>query len=372
MTGRYRIEVRDESCFLSMRETWNSLAARSTADPLFGSWDWLATWWRYHSSDLGLSPILLLAYDGEVLVGIAPCYEHAVVARVGWRSKRVELMGNLWRTSSSVMSERTGFIVDREHPGAYVALAAGLLKLEGWGDFVLSHSAVDGPTFTTLRALAERAGCFVRVEDAMPAYQVDVAGGFDAVLSRISSGTRRQLFNKRGRLESLGGATWEAATADDASAFYADLDRMYEARWGRKASDGRRGQMYREFGESLQPPDEYLLRRLRVGGRTIAAARAFRCGDRIYDIQSAMDPGYSQAISPGYLQAGFLLEEACRKDLRAVDFLGGPGRAMDYKARLGGQRTLLACLQIVRSPVLKGLHRLHALGQKLFTKAGQG
>ena len=368
----YRIEARDEAYFLSMRSSWRELAGRSAADPLFASWEWLVTWWRHHRDDFGLSARLLVAYEGDTLVGIAPCHMRRVVHRSCWPSLRCELIGSLWRTSSSVMSERTGFIVDREHPQAYDSLAAAVLSTEGWGDFVLSHSDTAGPTVVALRRVAGASGYFVRAVDPMSAYHFDLEGGLDEVLARMSQNTRRQLFNKRSKLDSLGKTTWDSASTDDESSFYADLDQLYQARWGRSASQGRRGLAYREFGESLQPPNELVLRRLRVGGRTIAVSRAFRCGERIYDVQSAMDPGFGEGISPGLLQIGYLIEEACAKGLRAVDLLGGRGRAEDYKARLGGQRTMLACLQIVRSPALKALHRAHALGQKLFTRAGQG
>jgi CelD/BcsL family acetyltransferase involved in cellulose biosynthesis len=85
-----------------------------------------------------------------------------------------------------------------------------------------------------------------------------------------------------------------------------------------------------------------------------------------------MDAGYDGSISPGYLQSGFLVEEACALGLTTLDLLGGRGRQVDYKARLGGVETKLACLQVVRSPVLQALHRTYAAGRRLLAKAGLG
>ena len=339
---------------------------------MFASWDWLSCWWRHHRDDFRLSLHLILAYEGERLVGIAPCHARDVVHKPGLRARRLELTGNLWRTPSAVMSERTGFIVDRDHPGVWDVLSAAVFDRRDWGDFVLSLSRSDGETFGSLRRMGSAARLFVREEDPMSAYHIDLSGGFDAWLGRLGQGVRRQLFNKRSKLETAGGLRWETAAPSDANSFYEDLDRLHEARWGWSATGGRLGRVYREFGEALHAPDALHLRRLRVGSRTIAVSRAYRVADRLYDVQSAIDPDFDRSISPGYLLAGFMVEEACALGLHTVDLLGGRGREVDYKARLGGEETRLACLQIVRSPMLQAMYRVYVAGRSLLTRAGSG
>jgi CelD/BcsL family acetyltransferase involved in cellulose biosynthesis len=243
---------------------------------------------------------------------------------------------------------------------------------QDWGDFVLSLSRTDGETFGSLRRMASAAGFFVRDADPMSAYHIDLSGGFDAWLGRLGQGVRRQVFNKRSKLETAGGLRWETASASDANAFYEDLDRLHEARWGWAATGGRLGRVYRAFGEALQVPDALQLRRLRAGSRTIAVSRAYRVADRLYDVQSAIDPDFDRSVSPGYLLAGFMVEEACTLGLHTVDLLGGRGREVDYKARLGGDETRLACLQVVRSPLLQAMYRVYLAGRSLLTRAGSG
>lgn len=356
-----RIEVQGEARFLAMREQWSELLARSDADPLFGSWDWLSTWWHHHRDDFRLEARLLLAHEGERLVGIAPLLLHRVVHRGLIPARRCELIGNLWRNNAGVMSERTGFIVDSSRPDVHQLLAREVLATPGWSDFMLVYADVAGPTSRALLAAARQAGAFSRIVDPLTAYHISLDGGFDALLPRLSSRARRRLFNERRKLDQLGGACWESACAETADEFWTDLDRVHSVRWGWRATAGRRGRMYRDFCNSRWTAGSPVLRRLRVGGRTIAAMHGYRIGDRIYEIQNAIESGFSKSISPGYLQAGYLLEEAAASGVSVVDLLGGQGRSTDYKAQLGSTETQLGCLQVVRAPWLKLFYRGYSL-----------
>lgn len=363
--SRYKVIEVDRSGFLSMTSAWGTLLARSSADPLFASWAWLNCWWRNHSADYGLEPLVLAAYFGETLVGLAGFHLRSLRHRCGIRLNRCELIGSLWREPSTVISERTGFIVDSRHPGASHELARALLARPGWGDFVLSYARKDGATMNALIAAAEEAGLYWRAVDPMSAYRIDLSRGFDAWLMTLSQNVRRQLYNKRKRLSGHGRVVWEAVQSADENAFYAELDRMYEARWGWRIAEGRMGNAYREFDESLGNSGRVLLRRLRVGDRTIAVSRAYVCADTLYDVHGAIDPDYDASISPGYLQLGYMIEEAAAGGVRYVDLLGGPGREENYKARLGGEETRLACLQVNRVPLLGVVYKAYDLSRRL-------
>jgi CelD/BcsL family acetyltransferase involved in cellulose biosynthesis len=56
--------------FAGLRDEWNGLLARSDADTLFLTWEWLYTWWRHLRGNLRLHLVLLR--QGEELVAAAP------------------------------------------------------------------------------------------------------------------------------------------------------------------------------------------------------------------------------------------------------------------------------------------------------------
>src|SRR4051812_42996108 len=95
-----------EAEFLANREPWQRLLARSAADPLFMSWDWLTCWWRHHRAVLEAQLCVLALYDqdGE-LCGVAPLYFHRGVHRALFRTRRLELLGNAWRDPDAIFSE---------------------------------------------------------------------------------------------------------------------------------------------------------------------------------------------------------------------------------------------------------------------------
>lgn len=357
----FRLEMHGEDRLLSMREVWGDLLLRSPADRLFCSWDWLTSWWRHHRGDFGLEARLSLAYDGDRLVGAAPWFVRKASYRGLPATLRCELIGNLWRTPRAVISERTGFVVDDRSPAVYAALARHVFDEGTFGELLLVNAERHTPTFAALREVSIAARAFDRTIDPMTAYHVDLGGDFQAYLGSISQQARRQLYNKRKRQAGESGFRWESASPESEQEFRTDLDSLHRARWGWAATDGIRGRVYGDLPLACPGADGLILRRLRSGNETIAAMLGFRVGHRIYELQNAVDTDYDKTLSPGLLQAGFLIEEACSTGVSVVDFLGGAGRTQDYKARLGTVRTELACLHVVRSPVLKALYRLHAL-----------
>src|SRR5262249_33166851 len=62
--------VDDASRFAELRDDWNGLLARSEADTLFLTWEWLHTWWRHQRGSRRLH--LVLVRRGEELLGAAP------------------------------------------------------------------------------------------------------------------------------------------------------------------------------------------------------------------------------------------------------------------------------------------------------------
>src|SRR5438874_11297400 len=67
-----RLQVRvieQNEDFATLGEQWNSLLARSTANTVFLTWEWLYSWWQHFGERRQLS-IMLAEQDGK-LVGIA-------------------------------------------------------------------------------------------------------------------------------------------------------------------------------------------------------------------------------------------------------------------------------------------------------------
>ncbi len=91
--------------WLGNEAAWSRLLARSKADILFLSWDWLTLWWQCFGEALSAAPEILAFYRGEDLVGIAPLYRRRVVRSGFLPVSSVQLMGLSWRDPGPLISE---------------------------------------------------------------------------------------------------------------------------------------------------------------------------------------------------------------------------------------------------------------------------
>lgn len=344
--------------FLASRAPWQSLLARSDADPLFLSWDWLATWLAHHEARFGLQPRFFTVSAGEKLVGAAAVFLRDVVVRPGFRGRRLELVGNVWRQAGVAMSEYMGFVLDADWAErAADALVETLLDLPDWDEMVVANCVVQGATFRQLRVAGRRRGWHVRHADAMEAFDVALPASPEVLRASLGRNTRDRVFGARRRLATEGTLEEALADRDGLAAALDELDRLHERRWGRPGLRGARGEFYRAFAalqvaEGLQP-----VSLLTLDGRPFSACLNFRAGQAEYAIQSGFLEDVGRRVSPGYLHIGYCMERAAREGVQRFDLLGGAGKQVQYKRHFGGRRRVMSGLQMVRPTVLRTLYR---------------
>ena len=91
--------------WLGSEAAWGRLLARSNADALFLSWDWLTLWWHCFASALSAAPEILAFYRGEELVGVAPHYRRRVLRSGVLPATSVQPIGVSWRDPAALISE---------------------------------------------------------------------------------------------------------------------------------------------------------------------------------------------------------------------------------------------------------------------------
>jgi CelD/BcsL family acetyltransferase involved in cellulose biosynthesis len=90
--------------FQALAPEWNALLARSRADCVFLTWEWLFTWWKHFHLERELS--ILTVREGGELVGLAP-FMLRTTRLAGFPFKSFEFLGN-----STVGSDYLDVIVD--------------------------------------------------------------------------------------------------------------------------------------------------------------------------------------------------------------------------------------------------------------------
>jgi CelD/BcsL family acetyltransferase involved in cellulose biosynthesis len=336
----------------------NNLLARSSADALFLSWEWLTHWWQCYGVTLGRAPEILAFYHGNNLVGLAPLYRRLVVRRGLLLARSVQVIGLSWRDPEPLISEYLDVIASPENLDAVRrACVRVLLDEPVWTEFVIGFTAAGEQWRDAFARLAPSRGHYVRELDRSVSYQADLAQGFGAYLRDLGQSTRRSLWNLRRRLTDYGEVTFEFVSPEEIDSGFSDLNRLHQLRWKRPAFIGNRLVFHGTLAGRLTSRGELSFSRLRVGGDVVSVLYDIRKGARQYNIKMGFDPAFSSRVSLGLIHLGYAMEAAADHGVTVYDFLAGPGQTSDYKRHLSQARRALSCVQMLRGRVLPALYR---------------
>lgn len=354
MTG-FRVQRWTNEEFLAGRAAWQALLARSQADALFMSWDWISAWWRHHAPVLRAELCVLAVHaPGGELCGIAPFYIHDAVHRGFARVHRLELLGNVWRSSSAVFSEYLDLIAPTgRHDAVCASVRDWLLASAEWDELLLCNLRADSLAAQLADGLAGSA--YARAVDSMTGWSLSLPDSFDAFVTRLSSNTRRKVVHQR---EKLAGVAFEITPPAQRAAALERLDAWVARRFGSSAGDGSmaRARFHADLVENWND-DVVRLSELHVAGACVSVMLNLRVGGTEYYLQSGFDAVRAHGVSPGLLHLGYAIEAACRDGIRRFDLLAGRGLHRDYKQDFAADSAPLHSLQIVRKPWLRALFR---------------
>jgi CelD/BcsL family acetyltransferase involved in cellulose biosynthesis len=340
--------------FLASRGPWQELLARSAADPLFMSWDWLACWWSHHAGPLRAELCVLGVYSpaGE-LQGIAPFYLHPGSHRGLFRTRRLELLGCAWRDPDAVFSEYLDLLALPGSGDAVCEAVQSWLRADpGWDELVLCNLA-PGSLAARLGQACGAAG-YLRTVDSLTGWSAVLPADFAAFTASLSSNTRRKALHQRDKLAAPSCARVERAGR---AAALAQLERFVAQRYRRATTADARARFHADLVARLAD-ESVRLTELRSGDQCVSVMLNLRAGGTEYYLMSGFDPAYARGLSPGYLHLGFAIEAACRDGVRRFDFLAGRGLHRDYKRDFPVQATELRSLHLVRKPSLRTLFRI--------------
>ena len=354
-TCRVRRWSADE--FLANRAVWQQLLARSDADALFMSWDWLTTWWRHHGAARAAQLCVLGVYaDSGDLCGIAPLYALRAVHRGVFRARRLELLGNTWRDSTAVFSEYLDVIAARDARAAVsTALGEWLRASPDWDELLLCN--VRPGSVAAQLAGSLQGAVYVRPVESLTGWNIPLPASFDAYVAKLTSNTRRKVLHQREKLPEI---SFALTPAPNRGAALERLEAFVARRWDAPpgVSSGTRRQFHAALIERLATDETVRLTELRSGTACVSVMLNLRVDGTEYYLQSGFDEAFARGLSPGYLHLGYAIEAACRDGLENFDFLAGRGLNRDYKQDFAAESSALQTLHVVRKPALRLLFRV--------------
>ena len=346
--------------WLGSQAAWERLLARSNADALFLSWDWLTLWWHCFAGSLSAAPEILAFYRGGELVGVAPLYRRRVVRSRVVPAISVQFMGVSWRDPRVLISEYLDIVATAPETDAVrCACAQVLLGERAWSEWVIGFTAAGTQWCDAFAANELWQQHYVRDLDCLISYQADLSDGFEGYLRKLGQSTRRSVWNLRRRLAGYGTVSFELLAAEEVEGGFGDLNRLHQLRWQQPAFSGANLEFHLRLARRLASRGELALSRLRVGAQVVSVLYDIRKGLRQYNISMGFDPSYRGMLSLGLIHLGYSMEAAAERQVRIYDFLAGSGQRTDYKSHLSQARRNLSCVQVLRGYLLPSLYRWH-------------
>ena len=262
-----------------LESEWRTLETRTPGRSVFGSFDYLAAWYRHYGALLG-SPLLGVARRDGRLQGLAPLHLwRGSVGRVPVR--RLDLAGHNCEVGE--------FLLDPEDRECETRLLRACLERRGvdvsvWGGFppdsVLAQRILD---------LARSAGRSVEVARYHQAV-VDLSRGYDAYVRSMSGNFRKTLRRMEARVDAAGGARVDRIQDRVGSAeleamlarMFEVIDRSWKAIHGGPMAAHHRA-FYAELAERFSRRGMLDLAVLSIGGRDAAFIFALKESGVYYD-----------------------------------------------------------------------------------------
>lgn len=330
--------IEDLAVLERYRDRWDRLAVELSSP--FCAPAWALSWWR-HAGPASARLRVIVALDGDELVGIAPFY----FDRWGLRLRRYSFLGaeESWRVEPLARPD----VLDE----VAAVFATKLEEARPRPDVLRFHNVpTESPWPELLVRLWPGDGRRPRIYHDAPLPSPTATlepKPLDAWLGSKSRGFRQQVRRRRRQLEERGGVSTVSTTADDLER---DLDSFFSlhfGRWEKRGGSwaGRHGieQAMRTAARELFDESRLRIACVRVDGDTIAAAVIISAGDEATYWLGGFDDKWA-AQSPGILALVTAVEDALER--KEVRFDLGPGE-QDYKYRFADGEDQLRPVNVV-------------------------
>jgi len=311
--------VSDYDAFVALEREWNDAVTRARIPHPFLRHEWVRTWWDAFQTPAAQLYIQVVRAQGRV-IAIAPLMRETVTM-YGMRVRQVRFIHN-------DHTPRTDMIIAGDPEAAYEAIWQALRTgRERWDVLLLSQLERGSKTEDAFRGFAASEGLRTGTWRSSDSPYLAITGGWDTYLNSLPAKFRSNLRNRLSRLATIGPVSLQVLT-DRASIAAAadDAWRLESSGWKRDAgtsiaSDPAVQRFYTSLIERGTGAGWLELLFLKVGDRRIATSYGARFDNRLFLFKTGYDPEFATG-APFKTLTSLAIEDACRRGLSEVDFLG--------------------------------------------------
>ena len=366
MNTHCEIKELTEDQFAEYGEKWLNCLNASDADPIFSSWAWCFSWWETWSQAYSLTPLILVIYSNDNLIGIAPLYLKKVERKFGPTGEQIQFIGNSWRISPSVRSEYTNFIIKKGHEEQVERSLSKYLDSLNWVDLVTCDHQ------PKLNTYLNQLGVMLAIRDKDKGISLPVTTSFESWVNSLGKNTRLKAFNRRNYLKDR--LTLEEIPFNDVprrAEFFNALSKLRFNRWEEKPSEAELN-FHNRLAEIAENHIHPIYSILKIDDEIVSVVYDIIAGDRRYNLQSAYIGNFDKKVSLGLLHLGFTIQDAFEDpNIHTYDFLVGSGKNSFYKERFMGfigQEYELLTSQVSKTNLHKMYLKAHMLAKSITNK----
>ena len=192
-----------ETDFPALRDEWLALEEGGHIPTIFQNYDWMETWWKH----LGFrgTKLILAAYDGKELIGIAPLYISKLTV------KGVPLF-NVAHLIGAGESDYQAFILKMGKEETALRELLLHLRRYKWDLFWLSDVHPGTATNQLIPDSLKTAGYYFVYQQHTPCPYISLPGTYDEYKQSLSRNSRRNLTKFCNRIKSLEGMQYAKVT----------------------------------------------------------------------------------------------------------------------------------------------------------------
>ncbi len=349
--------IQNESELTEILPAWRQLATTPFQQP-----EWLLSWWQqFKTPRLELLVLAITEPCGD-LVGLAPCY----LARHRWSRSIIHFLGD-GRACTDFQSVLTP--PDRQ-PEVAEFIAEWLLDARqelNWNALEFDGVAAGDTTMDLFAEHCSRRGCTVQLESQDHTWRLDLTGGWDGFLSRLSKNQRSQCRNYANRFDK--NSSWTFETASCKTAVRTALEgcmTLHRKRWQASGEDGcfndpRFRHFVQHACDALLDTQQVHLTLLKQEETPIAALLMFTDAQgNAFVYQTGRDPDLEK-MRIGTIHNLIAIRAACDRGTGFIDYMRGDE---EYKSRLSAQPTACNQLRVIAPEALAHLQdAIHVAGR---------
>lgn len=342
-------KITSRDALAGLESEWNALLQRSASDTITLTHQWLSTWWDTFGENREL--LVLLAREGEKLVGIAPLLRRRV-RRFGVPLRRLEFLASGEAEADEICSDYLDFILEAGREREVLGLMIEFLGRDsGWDELILTDIAGESPNVELLREIGATRGLSFEITRDQTCIFVPLPGSRDELMRTISSQKRKRLNKDRRTFAACEMRVQKFDGPNEFDAAFEILVRLHQERWTARGFPGSFSsakflRFHRELASKIVPCGWLKIWVMWQEDAPLCAVYDFFYAGKIFHYQSGMSARPTPLISPGMLIWDFALEDAIAGGLSECDFL--KGEVGGYKTSWGGQTRPILQLRLAR------------------------